>query len=107
MVRARELLEKIGFVEVRIARAVFAYRENNTLIALLTLHVDDGLLYGNPKNKTFDKVYNKINESLSANIMMSQALGRPNPSAGVVSIRDPSYFRTPFTSPLDPPQNTL
>ena len=39
-----------GFVELRCARAVFTLRCNKRLIAVLTLHVDDGMLFGLEKH---------------------------------------------------------
>ena len=48
--RARELLDKCGFKEQRICRSVFASRDKDgTLRGIVTLHVDDGLMFGDPK----------------------------------------------------------
>jgi hypothetical protein len=55
--RARELLLEIGFVELCCARAVFILREQEETIAMLTLHVDDGLLAGDRSHKKYQKVY--------------------------------------------------
>jgi hypothetical protein len=60
--RARELLLEIGFVELCCARAVFILREQEETIAMLTLHVDDGLLAGDRSHKKYQKVYKAINE---------------------------------------------
>ena len=59
--RARKLLTQIGFEELKCARAVFTYRAKGALVAMLTLHVDDGLVYGDPKNNSFQMVKDKIN----------------------------------------------
>ena len=44
--RARQILIGIGFIELKCARAVFTLREEGALVAILTLHVDDGMLFG-------------------------------------------------------------
>ena len=53
--RARQLLHDCGFVELRCARAVFTLRCNGRLVAVLTLHVDDGMLFGHEKHPAFKK----------------------------------------------------
>ena len=63
--RARGLLKECGFTELRCARAVFTLFHDGLLIALLALHVDDGMLWGlkgHPRFKRaraqIDKVFN-------------------------------------------------
>ena len=52
--RARELLHDIGFEEIKCARAVFTLREaSNRVVAFLTLHVDDGMLYGDRTSQCY------------------------------------------------------
>ena len=64
--RARELLvEEIGFAELRCARAVFILQDNGETVAMLTLHVDDGLLAGDISNRVFQKALKDINKKLS------------------------------------------
>ena len=73
--RAREILMEIGFTEMRCARAVFTLRNKaNRLIALLTLHVDDGMLFG-------DRSDPFLQEGSSCNRpeVQHQAMGRAGP----------------------------
>ena len=56
--KAKALLEGIGAQELKIARAVFIFREKEKqgtagLVAILRLYVDDGLLFGDPKDPRF------------------------------------------------------
>ena len=58
--KAKGLLESIGAKELTIARAVFVFREPGEakqgiegLIAILSLYVDDGLLFGDPQDPRF------------------------------------------------------
>ena len=61
--RARQILSEIGFVELRCARAVFVLRdETERLVAMLTLHVDDGMLFGNGKSPVFEKARKMIDK---------------------------------------------
>ena len=46
--RAKELLEEIGFSELTMARASFL-KQNDQVVAILCLHVDDGLLVASPE----------------------------------------------------------
>ena len=51
----KNLLEGVGAVELRRARAVFVFRARGKevtagLIAILSLNVDDGLLLGDPRD---------------------------------------------------------
>jgi hypothetical protein len=51
--RARELLLEIDFVELSCARAVFILRVEERTVAMLTLHVDDGMLAGDRTDKVY------------------------------------------------------
>jgi len=60
--RARKLLEQAGFKELAVSRAVFRLAsQDGRLVGLCTLHVDDGLLYGNPKDPTFKSALAQVN----------------------------------------------
>ena len=60
--RARQILvETIGFEELRCARAVFTFRKGNRLIAILTLHVDDGMLFGKSSSREYQNLKAEIN----------------------------------------------
>ena len=61
--RARQVLTQLGFTELRCARAVFVYRLAGRLVGLLTLHVDDGMLFGNLEDIELRKIQEKINGS--------------------------------------------
>jgi hypothetical protein len=64
--RARELLEKCGFLELRVCRSVFVLRDSNKVLrGVVTLHVDDGLIYGNPNEKTYQKARRLINQNFN------------------------------------------
>ena len=63
--RARQLLLDCGFMELRCARAVFTLRCNGCLVAVLTLHVDDGMLFGLEKHPAFKKAKALINEKFN------------------------------------------
>jgi len=60
--RARQLLRKCGFVELRCVRAVFILRSEGRLIALLALHVDDGMLWGVRTSPIYKAARKKICE---------------------------------------------
>ena len=56
--RARKLLEQAGFKELAVARAVFRLvSPEGKLAGLCTLHVDDGLLYGDPRRRTVKNLH--------------------------------------------------
>ena len=68
--KAKNLLESIGAVELKIARAVFLFREKGKegpagLIAILSLYVDDGLLFGDPKDPRFVSVKKKVDSTFN------------------------------------------
>jgi hypothetical protein len=61
--RARELLAKCGFEELRVCRSVFCLRNaSKELCGIVTLHVDDGLIFGDMSNKTYRDARTKINQ---------------------------------------------
>ena len=62
---ARELLVEIGFVELCCARAVFILQDKGRTVAMLTLHVDDGLLAGDQENKVYKKAVQGINSKFN------------------------------------------
>ena len=76
--KAKNLLEGIGAVELKIARAVFVFREKNKtgtagVIAILSLYVDDGLLFGDPADPRFQRVSVKVESTF--NIRHWKSLG--------------------------------
>ena len=75
--RARELFLEIGFQELSLARAVFVYKKNSTIIAYLNLHVDDGLLAGKRGAHDFEAVVKAINSKF--NIKFWKILTSENP----------------------------
>ena len=66
--KARQVLKSIGFVELRCARAVFVLHMGGKLIALLTLHVDDGMLFGDRTCKIFQRVKADIDRNFNIKI---------------------------------------
>ena len=63
--KARSLLESVGAVELKIARAAFVFREKSKegtdgLIAILSLYGDDGLLLGDPRDPRFQQIKKKV-----------------------------------------------
>ena len=63
--RDRELLVEVGFVELCCARAVFILQDKRRTVAMLTLHVDDGLLAGDQENKVYKKAVQSINSKFN------------------------------------------
>ena len=63
--RARELLPNIGFIELKCCRAVFILWESEKLIAVLTLRVEDGLLWGDTKSMSYQKATLRINQTFN------------------------------------------
>ena len=63
--RAREVFLVIGFLELCCARAVFILQDGGKTVAMLTLHVDDGLVVGDRSNGVYKKaikdIYTKFN----------------------------------------------
>jgi len=71
--RARALLKECGFEELRCARAVFTLRSAGRLVAILTLHVDDGMLFGVIGDPVFKRARTMIDQKF--NIKQWQKLG--------------------------------
>ena len=62
--KARKVLvDVLNFEELRCARAVFVKRRHGKLIALLTLHVDDGMLFGDVASKEYQQIKDDINKN--------------------------------------------
>ena len=59
--KARELMIEVGFAELCCARAVFILRDKEETVAMLTLHVDDGLLAGDEGNQRYQRAVRDIN----------------------------------------------
>ena len=65
----------MGFVELRASRAALILRNAaNTLVALLTLHVDDGLLLGSAADPLFQKAQRDINQKLKIDVDSSERI---------------------------------
>lgn len=61
--RARELLLSLGWEELKCARAIFVLRNvAKRLVGLLSLHVDDGLCFGDKQNELFLKVSSQLDD---------------------------------------------
>ena len=52
---------EVGFAELCCARAVFILRDKEETVAMLTLHVDDGLLAGDEGNQRYQRAVRDIN----------------------------------------------
>ena len=62
--KARKVLvSTLKFEELRCARAVFVKRRHGKLVALLTLHVDDGMLFGDVNSKEYQVIKEDINKN--------------------------------------------
>jgi hypothetical protein len=59
---ARRRLLELGFQELRLARSTFTLREDDKLVGMLTLHVDDGTLYGDKKSSTVREARKKLDK---------------------------------------------
>ena len=60
--RARKLLEQAGFKELAVSRSTFRLVEpQGNLAGLRTSHVDDGLIYGDPRGQTFKSALALLN----------------------------------------------
>ena len=49
-------------MELRCARAVFVLHENERLVAMLSINVDDGMLYGDINSKEYQRVRREIDK---------------------------------------------
>ena len=58
--QARKLLEQCGLTELRCVRAVFTLRERCVLLAILALHVDDGMLWGRCSHPAYKQARSRI-----------------------------------------------
>ena len=58
--RAAQLLEEAGMVEVPFARSTFVKSVKGKSEAVCTLHVDDGMLAGDPSSKVFQQVLKAV-----------------------------------------------
>ena len=58
-------MDKLGWIELRCAKAVFVQKKFNKIIALLTLHVDDGMLFGNQHTSEYQHVKAGINNTFN------------------------------------------
>ena len=63
--RARQVPTKLGFEEFRCARATFVYRDSGAVIAMLTLHVDDGMLFGDIEDQRSSRIRTQINNDFT------------------------------------------
>ena len=63
--RARALLKECGLEELRCARAVFVLRPEGRFVAILTLHVDDGMLFGVATSPVFQKARRLIDQKFN------------------------------------------
>ena len=68
---------KLGFEELRCARATFVCRVKGVLVAILVLHVDDGMLFGDPQDRRYQDVRKAIDRNF--NIKFWKVLGENNP----------------------------
>ena len=81
------MLESIGAVELKISRAVYVFREKGKegtagLIAIWSVYVDDGLLFGHPRDPRFQHI--KKNVDSVFNIKHWKSLGpRPKKHLGM------------------------
>ena len=57
---AVELLNKCGMIEIPFCRSTFIAKDGEEVFAFCGLHVDDGLLIGNPQNPKFDQLRQAI-----------------------------------------------
>ena len=62
------LVEVLRFVELRCARAVFVKRVSGKLVVLLTLHVDDGMLFGNTASREYRQIKAEINSNFNVKL---------------------------------------
>ncbi len=77
--RAREVLEHSGFAELKCARAVFTLKDpEGQLCAMLTLHLDDGMLFGDVTNQTFLEARKEIDKRF--NIKQWRTLNEKTPT---------------------------
>ena len=72
--RAAQLLEECGLVELPFARATFVMAAGGVTQAVCTLHVDDGMLAGDFSSPTFRKLLTAIDARF--NIKEWQSLGK-------------------------------
>ena len=72
--RAVELLEKCGMVEIPFCRSTFIAKDGSEVYAFCGLHVDDGLFIGNPQNPKFDELKRAIDSVF--NIKEWQVVGQ-------------------------------
>ena len=63
--RAAQLLQECGMVELPYARATFVATKNGSTQSVCTLHVDDGMLAGDPKSKEFQALLSKIDANFN------------------------------------------
>jgi hypothetical protein len=77
--RARELLvDEIGFIELCCARAVFILQDKGETVAMLTLHVDDGMLAGDSSNRVYQKAVKDINSEFNIKEWHDLKMGTAN-----------------------------
>ena len=63
--RAVELLQQCGMVELSFCRSTFIAKDEKEVFAFCGLHVDDGFLCGNPRNPKFEELRKSIDQKFN------------------------------------------
>ena len=71
------------FVELKCARAVFTFRQEGELIALLTLHVDDGMMFENKTDPRYIALKSKINKNFKIKDRKAVEIGKDTDYTGM------------------------
>eukprot|EP00971_Amphidinium_carterae_P165906 3288565-Amphidinium_carterae.1 len=82
--RARELLVGLGWRELAEVKATFTYVFDNEekTAAILTLHVDDGLVVGDFSDKRVRKLKDQIDQNFTIKEWLQVAVGTPRAYLG-------------------------
>ena len=64
-------------MELKTARASFTKRIGTKLVALLTLHVDDGMLFGDKRSKDYQALKKLINANFNIKHWKESVDGKP------------------------------
>ncbi len=86
------MLEESGLHELPFSRSTFVRTKDGFSTVVCALHVDDGILAGDPQSEEFKLVYDKINERF--NIKEWQVLGEKGADfLGCKVYQGPDYIK--------------
>ncbi len=84
---ARQILvEVIGFIELKCARATVVFRTGGRLIAFLTIHVDDGMMFGRREDPMYVILKRKVDKHFKIEEWKMRTIGKEVTCVGMHAV---------------------